>query len=291
MPRSNLPAVPEARPHAGIQCDLSPRALEAWNPGVHAATGDESANTITIYDPIGYDFWGDGVTAKRIGGALRSIGDGDVIVNINSPGGDVFEGLAIYNLLREHKGRVTVNVMGLAASAASVIAMAGDEIRIGRAAFLMVHNAWVMAMGNRNDLREVADWLEPFDGTIADIYASRTGLPLEEIKAQLDAETWIGGREAVDTGWADALLESDQIEEGGASARNDYRVAARKMDVAMAKAGLPRSERRALMNSFKGSTPSAASQSGTPSATDPVAETAEAYADFGAALARFNQNS
>ncbi|HCF5801664.1 TPA: Clp protease ClpP, partial [Pseudomonas aeruginosa] len=103
-------------------------------------------------------------------GALRAIGgDVDVTVNINSPGGDVFEGLAIYNLLREHKGKVSVNIIGLAASAASFIAMAGDEIRIGRAAFLMIHNAWLIAMGNRNDLREIADWLEPFDMTLADI--------------------------------------------------------------------------------------------------------------------------
>ncbi|MBN0106041.1 Clp protease ClpP, partial [Pseudomonas aeruginosa] len=93
------------------------------------------------YEPIGYDWWtGEGVTAKRIAGALRAIGgDVDVTVNINSPGGDVFEGLAIYNLLREHKGKVTVRVLGLAASAASFIAMAADEVKIARAGFLMIH--------------------------------------------------------------------------------------------------------------------------------------------------------
>ncbi|MBM9968481.1 Clp protease ClpP, partial [Pseudomonas aeruginosa] len=115
-------------------------------------------------------------------------------------------GLAIYNLLREHKGKVSVNIIGLAASAASFIAMAGDEIRIGRAAFLMIHNAWLIAMGNRNDLREIADWLEPFDMTLADIYAQRTGIDIDDIVKQMDAETWIGGREAVDKGWADAFL-------------------------------------------------------------------------------------
>ncbi|OHV13003.1 head maturation protease, ClpP-related [Kushneria phosphatilytica] len=287
MPRFNLPAAPEARPRAGIQCDLSPRALEAWNPGIRAAAGDnEPPNTISIYDPIGFDFFGDGVTAKRIAGALRSIGNEDVEVNINSPGGDVFEGLAIYNLLREHKGRVTVNVMGLAASAASFIAMAGDEIRIGRAAFLMVHNGWVVTMGNRHDLREIADWLEPFDAAIADIYAVRTGLPIDDIKSQLDAETWIGGREAVDSGWADTFLESDRIEEEGGNARNDYRMAARKMDIAMAKAGITRSERRSLMQTYKSGTPSAA-DSGTPSATDTEADMASAYEGFAQAFARF----
>lgn len=285
MSRLLLPAAPEARARAGVQCDISPRALEAWNPGLHAAAGDDVENTISIYDPIGYDFFGEGVTAKRIAGALRSIGnDTDVNVNINSPGGDVFEGLAIYNLFREHKGAVTVNVLGLAASAASFIAMAADEIRIGRAAFFMIHNAWTIAIGNRHDLRETADWLEPFDATICDIYTARTGLTLDDVKAQLDAETWIGGRDAVDAGWADAFLESDEIEEG-TNARNDYRIAARRMDIAMAKAGLTRSERRSLMQQFKSGTQDAAGN-GTPGATDHEAETAEAFAELTSALAR-----
>lgn len=286
MTLKNLPAAPEASPRAGMQCDISPRALERWNPGLYAQD-DSSDNTITIYDPIGYDMWGDGVTAKRIGAALRSIGSGDVVVNINSPGGDVFEGLAIYNLLREHKGRVTVRVMGLAASAASFIAMAGDEIQIGRAAFFMIHNAWVMAMGNRNDLREIADWLEPFDQTIADIYQARTGIDTTAIQSDMDDETWIGGREAVDQGWADALLPSDTIQET-ANAHHDSKLAARKMDVAMAKAGVPRSQRRALMQAFKSDTPSAV-DNGTPGATDHEADTADAYAAFQKAVANITQ--
>lgn len=87
---------------------------------------------------------GEGVTAKRISAALRAIGEQDIVVNLNSPGGDMFEGLAIYNLLRAHSGKVTVNILGIAASAASIIAMAGDEIKMGRGAFLMIHNCWAM---------------------------------------------------------------------------------------------------------------------------------------------------
>lgn len=266
MTLRNLPAAPEARPRSGVQCDLAPKALDAWRPELRAASGDNPDSTITIYDPIGYDWWtGEGVTAKRIAGVLRAIGDdNDVTVNINSPGGDVFEGLAIYNLLREHRGQVTVNIMGLAASAASFIAMAGDEIRIGRAAFFMIHNSWVCACGNRNDLREIADWMEPFDSTVADIYAARTGVDLAEVVQQMDSETWIGGREAVDKGWADAFLESDEITES-AQARSAPVVAARRLDAAMARAGIPRSERKSMMKSFKSSTPSAAG-GGTPSA-------------------------
>lgn len=264
MTLMTLPAAPAARPRAGIQHDLSPRALQAWNPGIRSAL-DEAENTITIYDPIGEDMWGDGVSAKRIAGALRRIGSGNpVTVNVNSPGGDFFEGLAIYNLLREHDGLINVNVMGIAASAASVIAMAGDEIRIGRAAFLMVHNAWVLAIGNRLELREIAEWLEPFDAAAVDIYQARTGIAKDTIVAQLDAETWIGGRQAVEAGWADTFLDADEVEEGGAQAA--HRTAAKQLDLAMAKAGIPRSRRRELMQEFKSGTPSAAG-GGTPSAT------------------------
>ena len=107
------------------------------------------------------------MTARRIAGILRALGPGPITVNINSPGGDVFEGIAIYNLLREHDGEVTVNVIGLAASIASVIAMAGDNIRIAKSAYFMIHNAWTIAMGNRNDMQKVVDTLGSFDGTIA----------------------------------------------------------------------------------------------------------------------------
>lgn len=290
MTKRNIPAAPQGSPSAQVNCDISPKALSAWNPALQAA--DSSEGTISIYDPIGEDFFGDGVTAKRIGGALRSIGaERDVAVNINSPGGNVFEGLAIYNLLREHKGKVTVNVLGMAASAASFIAMAADEIKIGRAAFFMVHNAWTVAAGNRHDLRDAADWLEPFDASLADIYAQRTGLPVDGITAMLDAETWIGGADAVEQGWADSLLDSDYIDEDESAASNQYRVAAREVDVAMAKAGLPRSKRRGLIQAIKSGTPSATG-AGTPSAaTEDDASLASEFANFQMAIAQLNGNA
>lgn len=250
----------------GLQCDLVPQALERWNPSLAAAAATDPA-TISILDPIGVDFWtGEGVTAKRISAALRSIGpENDVVVNINSPGGDLFEGLAIYNLLREHKGTVTVKVLGVAASAASIVAMAGDEVQIARAGFLMIHDTWVVVIGNRHDLRDVADQLETFDIAMADIYASRTGLDIKAVQKKMDAETWINGSAAVDEGWADSLLPADEVRESK-SARAE-RPAAFRMDLALAKAGMPRSERRALLNEFKSSTPSAAG-TGTPSAAE-----------------------
>ena len=102
------------------------RRLIRWNSGVKAASEDD--NTISILDPIGEDWYGNGVTSKRVSAALRAIGKTDVTVSINSPGGDYFEGLAIYNLLRDHPAKVTVKIVGIAASAASVIAMAADEV-------------------------------------------------------------------------------------------------------------------------------------------------------------------
>jgi ATP-dependent Clp protease, protease subunit len=254
----------------GVQWDISPQAFERWSPNLMAVqAAAEEPSTISILDPIGIDFWtGEGVTAKRISAALRAIGpDKDVVVNINSPGGDLFEGLAIYSLFREHKGTVTMKVLGLAASAASIIAMAGDEILISRAGFFMVHDTWVVAVGNRHDLREIADQLEPFDFAMADIYAARTGLDQKTVMKKMDAETWINGSAAVDEGWADALLQSDDVRENK-NARAE-RPAAFRADLALAKAGMPRSERRALLQELKASMPSAAGRNtGTPSATD-----------------------
>lgn len=279
----NLPAAPAALSRPGVSSDISPKALERWNPAIQAAAEDDAS--ISIFDQIGYDGWtGEGTTAKRISAALRNMGGADVTVNINSPGGDVFEGLAIYNILREYKGAVTVNILGLAASAASFIAMAGDDVRIARAGFLMIHNSWVMAVGNRNDLREVAETLEPFDRAMADIYAARTGQTQDEMLALMDSETWIGGSDAIESGFADGLLPADQVQEvegAGASTAN----AVKRLDLIMARQSIPRSERRKLIQEIKSGTPSAAGD-GTRSAAD-SGITAQATAELMQALARF----
>lgn len=268
MSQRSLPAAAVlARPELAHSA-CPPRAMSAWNPGVRSAAGDTDTS-ISIFDVIGYDWWtGEGVTAKRIAAALRSIGEQDVTVNINSPGGDYFEGLAIYNLLREHKGRVTVKVLGIAASAASVIAMAGDEVQIARAGFLMIHNAWVTTSGDRHQLKETADWLAPFDATAADIYAIRTGIAATEIGAMLDKETWIGGNEAVETGFADALLPSDQItDDPKQRERGDRLRAERAADNLGRIAGASRAEIKQLVQDLKRVTPGA-DDNGKPGAAD-----------------------
>lgn len=281
MTVKSLPAAPEGRPFARENRDLPSSAMERWNGGIKAAKSDD--NSISVFDVIGADWYGDGVTASRIAAALRSIGGSDVTVNINSPGGDMFEGLAIYNLLREYEGKVTVKVLGLAASAASIIAMAGDEVQIGRGAFLMIHNCWVYAMGNRHDLQQIAADMVPFDKAMNDIYSARTGLDAATIDAMMDAETYIGGSDAVEKGFADRLLAADEIADGDDSPA----VALRKLDAMLAKTDAPRSERRKLLKALTGGKPgAAATPEGMPGATDEInpeniAQLKNALAAFG----------
>lgn len=253
LPKINV----NARP--GLRSEITSTAFSRWNPDVHAAQDGSGENTISILDTIGHDWYGEGVTAKRVAAALRSIGSNDVVVNINSPGGDYFEGLAIYALLSEHPANVTIKILGIAASAASIIAMAGDTIRIARSGFLMIHNTWVVAGGDRHALRDVADWLEPFDSSAVDLYAARTGLDEADITSMLDRETWIGGKSAVEQGFADDFLESDEVSSSTNNSAGGNAVKAKnKMDAMLAKAGATRSERRDLFAALKGGMPGAA---------------------------------
>lgn len=250
-----------------LQMDLPSNALNRWNPSLRAE-GDESENTITIYDVIGQDFWGEGVTAKRIGGALRAIGSKNpVTVYVNSPGGDMFEGIAIHNQLAEHRGPVTIKVLGLAASAASVIAMAGNEVQMLPASFMMIHNAWMVGVGNKEAFRELADWLEPFDSAIADLYAKRTNQEKSAIQALMKKETWMGASDAVEEGFADQVVEDTATETDGDD-QVSSRAALRQIDKAMAKGGVPRTKRRELLNALQPATPGAGRDNGTPSAAD-----------------------
>ena len=247
-----LPGVPMGRPQIEVRSYISPTAMSRWDASVRAADEkDADERTIGIYDVIGEDYWtGGGFTAKRMSAALRSLGKGPVTVAINSPGGDMFEGIAMYSMLREHPGEVNIKVMGLAASAASVIAMSGDNIQIARPAFFMIHNCWVMAVGNRHDMKDVAKQLEPFDAAMADVYADRTGSDIAEMGKLMDRETWIGGSAAVDQGFADTLLDSEKIKKGDSKASA---AAVRRMECALRASGMPKSEAMRLISEFKSS--------------------------------------
>lgn len=252
MSLRNLPELQAARLPSVCAFEPDAEALDRWQAELVPKASAE--NTITILDVIGEDYWsGGGVTAKRVSAALRAIGDQDVVVDINSPGGDFFEGVAIYNALRAHPHKVTVRILGVAASSASVIAMAGDEIEIGKAGFLMVHNAWVVAIGNRHDLKDASETMGPFDDAMAAVYSDRAGVKKSVAAQWMDNETWFNGEQAVAVGLATGFLPADEIAEDATKAKGAKDVnATRRVDALLAKTGLPRSERRALLGDVKG---------------------------------------
>ena len=250
----------------GLRSEMSPRALEKWNPAIQAAV-ENTSDTITVYGVIGEDWYGEGVTLKRIDAALRAIGERDVTVYINSPGGDMFEGIAIYHRLQEHSHQVTTKVLGMAASAASIVFLAGTKREVASSAFLMIHNCWTWLAGNRHYLRDIADDMEEFDAAMADLYAETSGQPVEDMAELMDDETYIRGKRAVELGLATGLLSSTEVTERETEDAAQAN-ALKAMDVALAKGGMTRSERRELFANFKSGMPRAAG-GGTHNAAPP----------------------
>ncbi|MGA5116861.1 head maturation protease, ClpP-related [Streptomyces pseudogriseolus] len=160
--------------------------------------------SMAIYDEIGA--WG--VTASDFVNELNSVAAKRINLSISSPGGDVFDGLAILNALRQHPATVEVTIDGLAASAASFIAMAGDTIRIAPQAMVMIHDASGVVIGNAEDMLDMADLLDKTSDNIAAVYAQRAGGTVEDWRAAMKAETWYSDQEAVDAGLADEILSS-----------------------------------------------------------------------------------
>ena len=160
---------------------------------------------ISIYDEIG--FWG--VTAQSFSKDLKALGNNlkQINLHIHSPGGDVFDGIAIYNLLKNHPANVTVYIDGLAASMASVIAMAGNEVIMPENAMMMIHKPWGIQGGDAEDMRKYADLLDKVENTLIPAYASKTGKTPEELAEMLSAETWLTAKECVEQGFADKLAE------------------------------------------------------------------------------------
>ena len=250
----NLPEAKTFQRPQNFQWDAPSDVLAKWAEKPLAASVDD-ANTITIYDVIGEDMWtGGGCTAKRMAGALRSIGRNEVTVKINSPGGDVFEGIAIYNMLREHPAKVTVDVMGWAASAASIIAMAGDEIRMGLGTFMMVHNSWGVVVGNRHDMQEAVKLFEGFDAAIVDIYEARTGMKRAAIEKLMDAETFMGPSESVKNGFADVVMDDLSADTGQTNNMDRRLMARRQTEAALARSGFSRNIRSEMLAELMNST-------------------------------------
>lgn len=167
-------------------------------------------NTIYIYDMIvGDDFeaeWWGGISPTAFIKALSAI-KGDATIRINSPGGDVFGAVAICQAMREHDGQITVHVDGYAASAASVIAVAAPKVIMAPGSFMMIHNAWTIAIGNSEDMLSTASLLDKVDGSISESYAAKSGADVEKFRNFMAKETWFTAAEAVEAGLADAVAD------------------------------------------------------------------------------------
>jgi ATP-dependent Clp endopeptidase proteolytic subunit ClpP len=182
------------------------RALAGARPWyeLKAADGGD-VDELFIYDEVAWY----AVDAKKLVGELSNLTASTLRVRINSPGGSVFDGLAIYNALRRHSARVEVRVEGLAASIASIIALAGDHVAIEPSAFMMIHDPWAVAIGNATELRELADTLDKIGDQLLAIYARKTGKPEAELAELLAAETWLNADDARELGLVDEVLDDE----------------------------------------------------------------------------------
>lgn len=197
---------PTTMPHNRIQQLLRDNA---HTPRRYACqpNAKEGAATLWLYDVIGADAWG-GVDAARFAQDVAAIEAPVIHLRINSPGGDVFDARAMATALRAHPARIVAHIDGLAASAASYVAMAADEVEISDGAFLMIHNAWGVVLGNRHDLLEMALTLEHIDASIAADYQRKSDQDLATVQRWMDAETWFTARQALEAGLVDRVADS-----------------------------------------------------------------------------------
>ena len=173
---------------------------------------NEAGSTLYLDGYIAQDSWfDDDITPKKFKNELTA-NEGDIEVWLNSPGGDVFAASQIYTMLKEYKGMVTVKIDGLAASAASVIAMAGDEIVMSPVAMMMIHNPATVIFGEASDLQDGIKMLSEVKEGIINAYEQRTGLPRSKISNMMDAETWFSAQKAVELGFADKILYASKTQ-------------------------------------------------------------------------------
>lgn len=197
--------------HNRINPALAQR-LDATGASLEVRNADGEEADILIYDAIAWY----AISAEAVARELSKVKAKTLNVRINSPGGDVFDGVAIHNTIRRFNGRKVIHIDGIAASAASFIAMAGDEVIMHQGSFMMIHNAEAIVMGDHRTMREVADVVDKITGSIAGLYARRTEKDADEIRLLMDAETWFTDQEAVEFGLA------DRIDEDTPAVTNDF---------------------------------------------------------------------
>jgi ATP-dependent Clp endopeptidase proteolytic subunit ClpP len=217
------------------------------------ALADDTAEVI-IYDVIGWPF----NDASELVRSLAGMTAKTITVRINSPGGDVFDAVSIFNALQSHKSKVITRVEGLAASAASFLALAGKEVQAYQNTMVMIHDPWVCVAGNQYELRETADILEKLSGQMVDIYAGNSSVGKKEIRDMMKAETWMTAKEAKEKGFIDTIVDGKSAKAQFdlsmfANAPEDLTAeihdepAVRKYEKALRDAGASKSEARAIL--------------------------------------------
>ena len=207
MPRPNLPLpVRRRRDNRLVEHINRVGRTDAGTGEPRVANLAADTTEIILYGEIS-PYWG--ITADRVMEQLNAVTTAKLTLRINSVGGDIFEAAAIYNAIRRHPSEKTAAIDGLAASCASWLALAADKVTIGTGAYMMIHNVWTYTAGEAADLRAEADLLDKMSANIAAIYAAKTGTPVENWVALMDAETWFTAAEAVEAGLADE--ESDTL--------------------------------------------------------------------------------
>jgi ClpP class serine protease len=198
----------------------------------------------------------------------------------------MFEGISIYNVLREHPYPVNIKVMGLAASAASIISMAADELMIGAASFLMIHNCSVFAGGNRHDFAEIAEFLAPFDAAMVELYVQRTGQDTKAVTKWMDQEAWMSGSTAIERGFADTMLSAEKVKTDPEEKVKDVEInEIRALEMSLITSGMTRTDARARIQKLKGTPGAALEPDGTPGAAITPTEDWSGFTDV---LAAFN---
>lgn len=229
------------------------RPLEARECYKVEALTDEAAE-ILIYDLIGWPFNDASTLVRELSGMTQR----EITVRINSPGGDVFDAVAIFNALQSHKAKIITRIEALAASAASFIALAGKEVHAYKNAFFMIHNPWTMAAGDDDDLHEIANLVGKIKTNMIDMYADNSNVGKKEIKDMMKAETWLTAKQAQEKGFIDSIVDGRSVKAAfdlsmfahapdGLIVDREHELTERDAEKALRDAGFSRNRAKALL--------------------------------------------
>ena len=190
------------------QIQMNKKSKTIWN----LVKNDDKSAELMLYGDITESFWGDTISAKEVAEYLENLDVNEINVYINSNGGDANVAIAISNALKRHKAKVVINIDGIAASAATLITCAGDIVKMPKNAFFMVHNPWVVATGDSEEMRRQADVLEKYKNAIIETYLQKVNINKEKLSELMDNESWLNAEEALEYGFIDEIIENTNIQ-------------------------------------------------------------------------------